>query len=187
MAGQIASSPLLLSGAATVAVGGALAADVALAEHPTHSVVLGAVVVVVVALRRLGRIAVSAFPLVFAALAAQPVLHLTSELARPKTVAPVGHDHWDLQHLVVSEVPIAGVQIAVPALAVVAVAIAAHLLYLLIDVVRRPLGVPPAPCAPHHLLIPVQPRRLGSMLRWCGWVLQAARRGPPAAAGHAVP
>ena len=71
------------------------------ARAPTHSVVLGVVAVVVASLRRLGRTArVAAFPAVSAALAAQPVLHLTSESARPKTVAPVAHDHRDLvQHL----------------------------------------------------------------------------------------
>jgi hypothetical protein len=180
------SPPLLLGGAAAVAVGGALVADVALGEHPTHSVVLGAVVVVVAALRRLGCVALTAFPVVSAALAVQPALHLTSERARPQAVAQVAHDHWDVQHLVVSEVPTAGVQIAVPALAVVAATIAAHLLYLLIDAVRRPLAAPCAPCTPHQVLIPVRARRLGSMLRWCGWVLQAARRGPPPAPGPVV-
>jgi hypothetical protein len=185
MAGRIGSPPLLLGSAATVAVGGALVADAALGEHPTHSVVLGVVVVVVAALRWLGCVAVTAFPAVFTALAAQPVLHLTSELARPQTVAEVAHDHWDLQHLVVSEVPTAGVQIAIPALALVAITIAAHLLYLLIDAVRPPPATLSAPRAPHRVFLPIHPRRLGSMLRWCGWVLQAARRGPPPS-GHAV-
>lgn len=186
MASRIGSSQLLLGGTASIAVAGALTADVTLGEHPTHAAVLGAVVVFVAALRRLGCRAVAAFPAVSAALATQPMLHLMSEMARPQTVEHVTHDHWELQHLVVSEVPAAGVQIAVPALAVVAVTIGAHLLYLLIDGVRRPLAALPTPSAPPHVLIPVRARRLGSMLRWCGWAIRAARRGPPPNARHVV-
>jgi hypothetical protein len=173
------SSPLLLGGAASMAVAGALTADVAFGEHPTHSVVLGAVVVLVATLKRLGGRAIAAFPAVSAALATQPMLHLVSQMARPQTVEHVTHNHWDLRHLVVSEVPTAGVQIAVPALAVVAMMLGAHLLHLLIDGVRRPLAPFSTPSAPPHVLNPVRARRLGSMLRWCGWAIRAARRGPP--------
>jgi hypothetical protein len=172
--------PLLLSGAATVAVGGALAADVAFDEHPIHSVVLAAVVVAVTALRRRASRTWKAASAVSAALAVQPVLHVTSKLDRPRDV---GFDHSNLVlHLLVSELPTAGVQIAVPVLAMVAGTICAHLLHLLIDAVRRPLAMLCAPCASMHVLVPVRVGRLGSMLRWCGWMLHAARRGPPVVA-----
>jgi hypothetical protein len=91
-----------------------------------------------------------------------------------------------VQHLLVSEAPTAGVQIAVPALAVVAMTVIAHLLHLLLDAVRHPLDTLTAPRTPPHVLIPVRARRLGSMLRWCGWVLQGARRGPPAVTTHGI-
>ena len=185
MARRVDASPLLLCSAAAVAAGCALAADVAHGAHPTHVVVLVVVAAVVASVRRLGRRATAALPTVSAALAAQPVLHVTSEAARPETVAP---DHRDLvQHLLMSEVPTAGVQVAVPAVAVITVTLVAHLLYLLIDAVRRPLAVAlAAPCTAPHVLIPVRARRLGSMLRWCGWVLQAGRRGPPALATYGI-
>jgi hypothetical protein len=48
----------------------------------------------------------------------------------------------------VSEVPTAGVQIAVPALAVTAMVVVAHLLHLLLDAVRRPLAALAAPHTP---------------------------------------
>ena len=181
---RMSAPPLLLCGAATMAAGGALVADVTHGAHPTHSIVLGLVAVVVASLRRLGRHATAAFPAVSGALAVQPVLHLTSEAVGPDTGAA---DHRDLvQHLLVSEVPTAGVQIAVPALAVVAMTVVAHLLHLLLDAVRRPLDALAAPHTPPRVLIPVRARRLGSMLRWCGWVLQAARRGPPAVTTYGI-
>jgi hypothetical protein len=139
----------------------------------------------VAVLRRLGRRAWAALPAVSAALAAQPVLHLASEMVRPESVA---HEHRELmEHLLVTELSTAGVQITVPALAVVAVTIGAHLLSLSIDAVRRPVAAPPPPCAAPHVLIPVRARRLGSMLHWCGWAIRAARRGPPSRIGHVTP
>jgi hypothetical protein len=71
--------------------------------------------------------------------------------------------------------------------AVVAGTVCAHLIRLLVAVVRRPQAMSGAPFAPVHLLISVRAERLGSMRRWCGWVLQAARRGPPSLAGYGVP
>jgi hypothetical protein len=183
MPGRPGSSSLLRGGAA-VAAGDALAADVAYGDHPVHSVVLAAVVAVVAALRRLGCRAVTVFTAASAALAAQPALHLLSESARPHTP---GHGGSLLHHLLASEVPTAGVQIVVPALAIVAGTACAHLVHLLIDAVRRPQVTPGALFAPVHLLISVRARRLGSMRRWCGWVLQAARRGPPSVVGYGIP
>lgn len=182
MMSRIVPLSLILRGAATVAAVSAVSADVVLDEHPTHSVVLGVVVAVMAALRHLGCRAVTAVPAVTAALAVQPVLHLTAELARPH---PLGDGHTNpLEHLVTSETPTALVQVAVPALAIVAVTVCAHLLSLLIA--RRPLVTPPVPCAPPYARVAVRVGRLGSILRWCGWIIRAARRGPPAAAGYAT-
>jgi hypothetical protein len=177
MRGRTAAATRMLGSAAIIAAGGALATDVAPGDHPTHLMVLGAVVVVVAALRQFGCRAVTALPTVAAALAAQPMLHMAAELARPHAAGP---DHADpLQHLLLTEAPTAGVQIAVPALAIVAVTIGAHLLHLLIDAVRRPLSTSYTPRGRSDVLVPVRARRRGSMLHWCGWMLQAARRGPP--------
>ena len=177
MAGRTGSLTPLLGLAATAAASTALAAGVRHDGHPTHLAVLGTVVVVVAAVRRLGQRTIRTLPAVSAALAAQPALHRVSELGRPHGAA--GGDV--LHHLLAGEVPTAGVQIVVPTLFVVAVTVAAHLLRLLIDNVRRPLIASFAPCAPPRVLLPVRVRRHGSMLRWCGWVIRAARRGPPLA------
>ena len=68
MARQLVSPPLLLGGAALVAAGGALAADITSSQHLAHSTALGAVAAVVLTtLRRLGRGVVAAFPAVSAA------------------------------------------------------------------------------------------------------------------------
>ena len=179
------SSRLLLRSAAVAAAGAALGADVGLNEHPTHTVVLGFVAVVVWALhRRLMRhtLALTALPAVSAGLAAQPVLHLASKIGDP----PVGaHDHGSLLHIFASEAPVAGMQVVVPVVLLVALASVAHLLYTLLDVVRSPLAPDPAPDAPPARDPgPIRVRRLGSMLHWCGWAIRAARRGPPLDPGH---
>jgi hypothetical protein len=183
MPGRPASSSLLRGGAA-VAAGDALAADAAFGDHPVHTLVLAAVVAVVAALRRLGCRTMTVLTAASAALAAQPALHLLSEAARSHSP---GHAGPPLHHLLVSEVPTAGVQVVVPAIAIVAGTVCAHLIRLLVAVVRRPQAMSGAPFAPVHLLISVRAERLGSMRRWCGWVLQAARRGPPSLAGYGVP
>ena len=182
------SSRLLLRGAAVAATGAALGADVGLNEHPTHTVVLGFVAVVVWALhRRLMRdtLALAALPAVSAGLAAQPVLHLASKIGHP----PVGaHDHGSLLHIVASEAPAAGMQVVVPVVALVALSSVAHVLYTLLDVVRSPLALDSAPDAPPARDPgPIRVRRLGSMLHWCGWAIRAARRGPPLIPGHVLP
>ena len=55
---------------------------------------------------------------------------------------------------------------------------------LLLRMLARPvrlLTVGP-PVAPSVGAVGVRSERRGSMLRWCGWTLRAARRGPPAPA-----
>jgi hypothetical protein len=183
MPGRPAPSSLLHGGAA-VAAGDALAADVAFGDHPVHSVVLAVVVAVVAALRRLGCRALTVLTAASAALAAQPALHLLAEAARSHSP---GHDGSSPLHHLLTEAPTAGVQVVVPAVAVVAAAVCGHLIQLLIRVVRRPQASPGTPFAPTHVLVSVRARRLGSMRRWCGWVLQAARRGPPSVAGYGIP
>ena len=185
MATASTSSHLLLRGAAITSTGIAVVADAGLEEHPTHLVVLGVAAVVVTALHRRflrDAIALSTLPAVSAALAVQPFLHLTSKLDHP----PIGtHDDGSLLHVVTSDAPVAGVQVVVPVVALIAVAVTAHLLYLLLDAVRRPRTVVSGPFeSPARVVSPIRVGRLGSMLHWCGWAIRAARRGPPLADGH---
>lgn len=80
-------------------------------------------------------------------------------------------------------------QIVVPVLVLVAATIGLQLLYLLINTVRRPIvRTPNTPLAVRRpASSPTRPSRLGSMLRWCGWAIRAARRGPPDRPGHLIP
>lgn len=185
MTSQLAAPPMLL-GSAVAAVIGAVIADVGFGEHPTHSAVLGAVAVVVAMLsRRLTAGLMAALPAVAGAVAVQPVLHLGSKSVRPDVLLP-GHSNH-LLHVVVDEAATAFVQIAVPVLVLVAVAVGARLVWLVVDTVRRPLALVPAPSSPamRPVLLRVRLVLLGSMLRWCGWAILAARRGPPQAPAHA--
>ena len=184
MATASTSPRLYVRGAAFAAVGVAFTTDVGLDERPTHSVVLGLVAVVVSAIhRRLSRhaLGLTTLPAVSAALAAQPVLHLASKVDHPPTGA---HDQVPgaLSDLSI-DAPVAGMQLIVPVVALIASAVVAHLLYLLLEAVRCPLGAISAVCgAPDGVRGLAMARRLGSMLHWCGWVIRAARRGPPSLA-----
>ena len=66
---------------------------------------------------------------------------------------------------------------------VVAVALAARVVDVLTGVVCRPARLlVPAPPAPARTVRPaIDSLREGSMLRWCGWIIRSARRGPPPA------
>lgn len=185
MASRGVGRHLLLTGAA-VAVIGALVADVALGEHPTHSVVLAAVGIVMAMLRqRLARDLVAGVPALAAALAVQPVLHLTSEASRPP--GPAHHHANLLLHMVVDEAATAVVQIAIPALVLVAVTICAHLARLLVDAVGAPPALPHPPwVAVRSVRGRTRPLQLGSLLHQCGWVILAARRGPPVRPAHVM-
>jgi len=70
---------------------------------------------------------------------------------------------------------------------VVAVAVCARLVWLVVDTVRHPLAPLPAsvPVAVRNVLLRVRAVPPGSMLRWCGWAIVAARRGPPLVPAHA--
>ena len=186
-AGTVSFPRLLLGGVAAVAAAIAVATDTLASEHPTHLLVLILVATVITALhRRLAPRSALALPAVSIALAAQPALHLLSTIGQP---IPVAHDHGGLLHIVASEAPTASMQIVVPVLVLVAATIGLQLLYLLINAVRRPIvWTPNTPLAVRRpASSPTRPSRLGSMLRWCGWAIRAARRGPPNRPGHLIP
>jgi hypothetical protein len=166
---------------AAIAVAAAVAFDVLADEHPTHTIGLGIVAAVVAVLRLhlAGRLENVLAP-VAGALVAQPALHATTKLG-------AGHDTVSgdgLLHVVTEDGPVTSMQIAVTALIVVAVAASARFTELLIRLLSRPvrlLTVGP-PVAPSIGAVAVRSGRRGSMLRWCGWIIRAARRGPPAPA-----
>lgn len=183
-AGGIFASHPLLRGVAATAATIAVAADTLAGEHPTHSLVLVLVVAVITGLQRyLAPRSTLAVPAVSIALAAQPGLHLISKIGQP---IPVAHDHGGLLHVVASEAPTASMQIVVPVLVLVAATIGVQLLYLLSIAVRRPVVATPAPVAMRSPTVSPTSSRLGSMLRWCGWAIRAARRGPPNAPGRLI-
>ncbi len=171
------SSPALVVGA-VAAVASAVAVDVRSGEHPIHTALLVLTATVVLALCWWRRTrAVPALSAACAAVMTGPLLHLVTPT--PPSVS-LPHDHTDPLHILSSEFPSAVLQIAIPAVVLLAVTTVAHLLRLLVGRVCRPLMSRPAPTtAPRPAGTPVRPRRLGSMLRWCGWAIRAARRGPP--------
>ncbi|GAA5109649.1 hypothetical protein [Pseudonocardia adelaidensis] len=167
----------LAVGAGT-AVAAAVGFDVLADEHPTHTASLGfvAAVVAVLRLRQAGRHENILAP-VAGALVAQPVLHATTKLGGHHDVV----DGNGLLHVVTADGPGTAMQIAVSALVVVAVASSARFTELLAGVLSRPvrLLVVGPPVARSVRAVAVRGERRGSMLRWCGWTLRAARRGPP--------
>jgi hypothetical protein len=156
----------------------AVAVDVRSGEHPVHTALLILTATVVLALcgwRRGGT--VPALPAACTAIIAGPLLHLVSPTP---SAASLPHDHADPLHIVSSEFPTVVVQIAIPAVVLLSVTAVAHLVHLLVGRVCRPLTSRPAPPPTiQPAVTPVRSRRLGSMLRWCGWAIRAARRGPP--------
>jgi hypothetical protein len=164
---------------AVVTLVAAITFDVLAGEHPTHTVVLALVALAVAGLRlRLGGRREGVVSVVAGAVVAQPALHATAKLDTSAT----HHMSGGLLHVVVADGPGAAMQLAVSAAVVIAVATSARIAQLLLTALRRPVRLlvsgppPPAPLrAPARLCA----RRHGSMLRWCGWSIQAARRGPP--------
>ena len=183
-AGDIFASHPLLRGVAATAAMIAVAADTLTGEHPTHSLVLVLVVAVITVVHRhLAPKSVLAVPAVSIAVAAQPGLHLISKIGQPLSLV---HDHGGLVHVVVSEAPTASMQIIVPVLVLLAATIGVQLLYLLINALRSPVVATPAPVAVRPAVASPTSSRLGSMLRWCGWAIRAARRGPPDPPRHLI-
>ena len=183
MEGAGMGPPLLVRGAAAAALTAAVTTDLVSGEHPTHTTVIIIVAALTAMLRRqLGRTAAQALPTVWSAIAAQPALHLPSKVKQPEAFA---HDHGNLLHVLVSDAPAASVQVVAPALVLIVVAAGAHLAYLLFNAECSPLAWTPAPIIVSHWIpVTIRASRLGSILRWCGWVVSAARRGPPRTTGH---
>lgn len=170
--------PLVIGAVVTVVA--AVAFDALAGEHPTHTLGLALVALAVAGLRlRLAGRREGVFSVVSGAVVAQPVLHATTKLGSPAT----HHTSGELLHVVVADGPATAMQIAVSVAVVIAVATSGQLARLLLTALSRPVqllvsGPPPGALAPSSIRLCV--RRHGSMLRWCGWSLQAARRGPPA-------
>ncbi|OZM76418.1 hypothetical protein CFP66_41575 [Pseudonocardia sp. MH-G8] len=164
---------------ATVTFVAAILFDVLAGEHPTHTVALALVALAVAGLRlRLGGRRDGLLSVVSGAVVAQPALHATAKLDSAAT----HHVSGGLLHIVVADGPGVAMQLAVSAALVIAVATSGRIAQLLLTALRRPVRLlvsGPAPTglvrAPAQLCI----RRHGSMLRWCGWSIHAARRGPP--------
>ncbi|QYN38011.1 hypothetical protein K1T35_12675 [Pseudonocardia sp. DSM 110487] len=158
----------------------AITFDVLAGEHPTHTVALALVALAVAALRlQLGGRREGLVSVVSGAVVAQPVLHATAKLDTGVT----HHASGGLLHMLLTDGPGTAMQLAVSAAIVIAVATSGRIAQLLLTALRRPVrlllvsGPPP----PAHVRTPARRsgRRHGSMLRWCGWSIQAARRGPP--------
>lgn len=170
--------PLVIGAVVTLVA--AIVFDVLAGEHPTHTVALALVALAVAGLRlRLGGRREGFVSVVSGAVVAQPVLHAMAELDTSAT----HHVSGGLLHMLLTDGPGAAMQLVVSAAIVVAVATSGRIAQLLLTALRRPVqpllfsGPPPAA----SVLAPARrsARRLGSMLRWCGWSIQAARRGPP--------
>ena len=158
----------------------AITFDVLAGEHPTHTVGLALVALAVAGLRlRLGGRREGLVSVVSGAVVAQPVLHATAKLDRGVT----HHASGGLLHMLLTDGPGAAIQLAVSAAIVIAVATSGRITQLLLTALRRPvrLLLVSGPSAPAPVRPPARRsgRRHGSMLRWCGWSIQAARRGPP--------
>jgi hypothetical protein len=163
-----------------VTVVAAITFDVLAGEHPTHTVALALVALAVAGLRlRLGGRREGLVSVVSGAVVAQPVLHAVTKLDTSAT----HHASGGLLHMLLTDGPGAAMQLVVSAAIVIAVATSGRVAQLLLTALRRPVrlllvsGPPPAA----RVLGSARrcTRRLGSMLRWCGWSIQAALRGPP--------
>jgi hypothetical protein len=170
--------PLPLTIAATLTLVAAVAMDVLADEHPSHTAALGLVAAVVAALRlKLTGRYDGVFSAASGALVAQPALYATSKIGGP--VGP--DDHSGLLHVLTSDGPATAMQVLVPALIVIAVTSCARFVELILGAPSRPLRLLSSSPFEGVGRIPVTVRtvRRGPMLRWCGWAIDAARRGPP--------
>jgi hypothetical protein len=177
--GSGATARVSLAIGASASVVAAVLLDVLAGEHPTHTLSLALVALVVAGVRLyMGGRHESVFAIVAAALVAQPALHATSKLGEGHAV--VVDD--GLMHLVLADGPGTVMQVVTTAAIVVAVALSSRIAELFIGAVLRPvlLLVAAAPAPVRTVHVAIDSLREGSMLRWCGWSLRAARRGPPA-------
>jgi hypothetical protein len=163
--------------AAVLALVVAVASDLGTNEHTTHTVGL-IVVVSVAALVQwcLKRRSVGLGLAVACAVATQPIVHLVTKLG-----------DYDFEHSahvfaeVAADGPTTMMEIVVTVVVILVVNAARRLtttqLARIASSVLLLLGIEPT----RHETVTngIRSVRLGSMRRWCGWVLQAARRGPP--------
>jgi hypothetical protein len=175
--GAALSGRAALGIAALFTVAMAVALDIVAGEHLAHTTALGAVAVAVAfaRIKLAGRYGL-VFSLVSGALVAQPALHAVSRLERPAG-SPLGSATVQT----VADSPVTLTQVVVSALLVLTAASCSQVVTLLVGTfrrcIRRALVHRPAPtdARPH----PTRTARHGSTLRWCGWVIRSARRGPP--------
>jgi hypothetical protein len=149
--------------------------DAVTTEHPSHIAVLGLVAIVIGALRvKLVGGFDGVFPAVTGALVMQPALHAVSKAAS----FGGGSEHGTVPLAAYGAAP--AMQVAVPLLIVIAVASSIRFFELLLSALRRPMRLLiTALDAPRIIPPHARTGRCGSMLRWCGWIILAARRGPP--------
>lgn len=169
-------SPLAIGTAITVAA--ALGMDVRADEHPTHTLGLALTTLAVAGVRLWTRgHRGGLLRIVACALMAQPALHAMSKLG--------GGHRFQVEngvlHVIVEDGPATMMQVVVPALIIVAVGLAARVVDVVIGVVSRParLLISPPPAPLRAVRVAIDSLREGSMLRWCGWRILSARRGPP--------
>lgn len=175
MRSSLASLALLLGAAAAIL--SAVITDVASGEHPTHTALLIASAGAVLALCWWRRTrAASARAAACSAVIVGPLLHLSAK--RPP--APFPLDHGQPLHILGAEFPSAVMQIAIPAVVLLVITAFARLVRLAVGrICRIPADRPAYPSTTQPQHVSPRPRRHGSMLRWCGWAIRAARRGPP--------
>ena len=166
-------------------VGAALVGDVLAGEHPIHTLALVVLVGAVTGLRRtIAPRFRGLLSLLSATIVAQPALHLTGKwLGRSadgsgfEWPAPAG-----VWHGLVPD-GVTGTQLAATVLIVAMVLICGAAADLVVGYLQA--RFPRLTQRSRWVRRPSVPlprvRRQGSILRWCGWRLQSARRGPPGA------
>lgn len=169
------------SGTAT-AIGTAAAAaaawgvDLLAGGHPVHTLLMVGIVAAATACgRRLPRRRGLADLISVAALA-QPSLHVAGAWAAP--LIPVS-DNAAAHHAVPPGTT--GIQVVLSVFIVFAVLACGRAAAGITEFViaRRSRTGAVTGCLPEPRPLLVRVSRRGSMLRWCGWTLRAARRGPP--------
>jgi hypothetical protein len=161
---------------ATGAAAAALGVDLLAGGHPVHTLFMVGIVATATACgRRLPRRRGLA-DLISAAVLAQPSLHLAGTWAI--TLAPVT-DGAATHHA--APPGIIGAQVVLSLFIVLAVLACGRAAGGLAEffIARRSNAARATGCPPEPRPQPSRVSWRGSMLRWCGWILHAARRGPP--------
>lgn len=176
---ELGRRSLFASAIVVLAVG--ITRDVSAGEHPTHTVALALVALVAAGLRLgLDGRRDGVVPMASAAVVAQLMLHPTTGLDQSDAVH---HVSGGLLHVVETDGLGVATQVAVSAAVVVAVVMSERISLVLLIALCRParLLLASGPLPASSARVPAGSRALhpGSMLRRCGWSIQAARRGPP--------